>query len=281
MSAKAAVRRVINRCLTPLGFELRRFRFEGDSYPVSPWLIARQHRLIVSNLDFLPRFFQKEISKDEIAKHVQEYYDAFPHRPISQGAGGCGFNAGLILFVAARIHHPSTIIESGTFKGFSAWVFHTACPQADVHCYDISFAELQYKDRAIHFHEHDWTVNELAVSDATASLCFFDDHVSQAQRIIEAHRRGFKHIIFDDNLPTHALHRDGTPAVCTVDMLEDESLVDGQTIEWTNAGRKFVYRHDAALAANARSCIKQVVRAPSLQDVTGYAPANLTFVELK
>lgn len=280
MGLKAGVRIAVNRVLNPLGFEFRRFRFEGDSFPITPSVIERQIGMVTERLRQTEGLLGADDAALSPADAVGDYYRLFEKRPVRQSYGGSGFNAGLILFVAARLAAPRLIIESGTFKGFTAWVFRSACPEAEIHCFDITFAELAYKDPTIHYHEHDWMERGLGLARPEDTLCFFDDHVSQARRIIEAHERGFKHLIFDDNLPVHALHRDGTPAVPTIDMIFDEHLADGETIEWVSFHKKWVYRHDAAVASDARRRIKQVVKAPALYDETGYAPANLTFVEL-
>jgi hypothetical protein len=282
MGMKAGIRIAMNRVLNPMGFELRRFRYEGDSYPVSQVLIERQIALVAERLrsagGFLPAAPDPPAA---LETYIREYYALFPRRPVRQAAGGSGFNAGLVLFVTARIFAPKLIIESGTFKGFSAWVFRQACPDAELHCFDISFAELAWRDPAIHYHEHDWTQDRNLNGRSTEqALCFFDDHVSQAQRIVEADERGFKRLIFDDNLPAHTLHRDGTPAVPTVDMVNDESLKNGDVIEWVSFHKRWVYRQEAASIEDARARIKRIVKAPQLYDETGYGPANLTFVEL-
>lgn len=278
MGFKAGVRIVVNRVLNPLGFEFSRFRFEGDSFPVTPSLIERQIRMVTEQAQQMGGLFSAD--GEAIADAVRNFYELFEKTPVRPSSGGCGFNAGLILFVAARLAKPRVIIESGTFKGFTAWVFRSACPEAEIHCFDITFAELTCKDPTIHYHEHDWMERDLGLARPEDALCFFDDHVSQARRVIEAHDRGFERLIFDDNLPVHALHRDGTPAVPTVDMMFDEQLADGETIEWVSFHRKWAYRHDASLATEVRRRIKRMVRAPALYDETGYAPANLTFVEL-
>lgn len=208
------------------------------------------------------------------------YYTLFEKRPVGHASGGCASNAGLILFVASRPAAPRPIIESGTVKDFSAWVLRSACPGAEIHCFDITFAELVCSDPTIDHHEHDSTVRDLDVAGSDDALCLFNGHVSQARRIIEAHERSFKRLIFDDNLRAHALNRDGTPALRTVDMLFDEQLADGEAIELASCQRKWMYRHDAAVAREACRRIKRVVKTPALYDETGYAPANLTFVEL-
>jgi len=276
-SAKAIVRSSVNGLLHLLGVELRKYRYESDSFPISPIMIDRQVSGVTERLTCWEglRFGDRE----RIGNTVREFYRLFPSTPVRQSSGGCGFNAGLILFVAARMMNPSLIVESGTFKGFTAWIFRSACPNAEIHCFDISFRHLTYQDSTVHYHEYDWIAGEPFPVPEDA-LCFFDDHVSQAQRVLEAHARGFKRLIFDDNLPLHALHQDGASAVPTIDIVFDDGLADGDTVEWVSFNKKRRYRHDAAAAKEIRKHVRRVTKAPSLHDETGCFPANLTFVDL-
>jgi hypothetical protein len=57
---------------------------------------------------------------------------------------------------------------------------------------------LEYRDNSIHYHEHDWADRPLNININKNHLCYFDDHISQAQRLNEAKRFGFNRIIFDD-----------------------------------------------------------------------------------
>lgn len=281
MKFKAAVRIAANKLINPLGFELRRFRYEADSYPLSPQLV--EHQIIRLNKSLstffsnCPSFLQ---SGDILESSIREYFNVFRNSPIHQSTGGSGFNAGLLIFLSARLLDPELIIESGTFKGFSSWVLRQACPDAEMHCFDISFAELAYRDPHIKYHEHDWRLGERIVPGNRVSLCFFDDHVSQGKRILEAHELGFKVLIFDDNLPAHLLHRDGTPPVPTLDMLLNDKLEDGERLEWVSAHVPWSYTHDASFAGEVTERIEYAAHAPDLYDDTGYVPANLTLVEL-
>lgn len=281
MKFKATVRIAANKLINPLGFEFRRFRYEADSYPLSSQLVERQIVRIKKSLgSFFPRLPSFLRSDDELEASIREYFNVFRKCPVHQSTGGSGFNAGLVIFVAARLLGPELIIESGTFKGFSSWVLRQACPDAEMHCFDISFAELAYRDPHIKYHEHDWRVGERIVPGNRLSICFFDDHVNQGKRILEAHELGFKVLIFDDNLPAHLLHRDGTPPVPTLDMLLKDKLEDGERLEWVSAHAPWRYTHDASFAREVGERIEYSSHAPDLYDDTGYAPANLTFVEL-
>ncbi|MFW5453798.1 hypothetical protein [Thioalkalivibrio sulfidiphilus] len=160
MGLKAGIRIAINRVLNPMGFELRRYRYEGDSYSVSQVLIERQIATVAERLRTVSGFLPAAPDRAALEASIREYYALFPSRPVRQAAGGSGFNAGLVLFVTTRMAAPQLIIESGTFKGFSAWVFRQACPDAELHCFDISFAELVWRDSTINYHEHDWMADK-------------------------------------------------------------------------------------------------------------------------
>jgi hypothetical protein len=266
--------------LRPAGFELNRFRYESDSVPITESMRTAALLRVVKTLNEAPPVFLNiDWSASKIERCAREFFEAFRRCPIKQGIGGCGFNAGLLLFISARIAQPRLIVESGTFQGYTSWVFQTACPDADIHCFDISFVNRLWHHPKIRYHQHDWAEKALPFSVPANSLGFFDDHISQAQRVIEATERGFTRLIFDDNLPLHALHRDGLPAVPTIDMVFDESLKEGDEFDWVSAGRNFRYQHSAAVVGRARSAIERVIHGPELLNETGYPSANLTFVE--
>jgi hypothetical protein len=112
------------------------------------------------------------------------------------------------------------------------------------------------------------------------ALCFFDDHISQAQRIEQAYSWGFTDLIFDDNWPAHALHRDGVAPFPTIDMVFDDDLAEGELIEWkTHAPYRYKTCTADLMAVRAKIAFAQ--RFPDLLWETGYRAANLTYVRLR
>ena len=80
-------------------------------------------------------------------------------------------------------------------------------------------------------------MNTLFICDnPERSIIFFDDHINQARRIQEAHRRGFKWAFFDDNVTPEQFYRVGIPPLPTIDMLYNYRLKDGDTITWELQG---------------------------------------------
>ena len=133
-----------------------------------------------------------------------------------------------------------------------------------MHCFDTDFRNLEWSDPTIIYHEHDWFDASVTIKDPSRVLVYFDDHVSQAQRILEASSLGLSVIAFDDNLPVEGLFIDGNPAIPTVDMILDDRLCDRELIEWHNNGKDRSYLHEGARVADARSKIEAVVKLPDL-----------------
>lgn len=282
MGAKAALRIKINRILEPLGFQINRFEPETTARQMlSPQVRIRQlqclRRQITAALVDFPNLGLHNVADQEIAL----FLGSLTTCPVRQQSGGSGVNAALILWVLARAIRPTLIIESGVLRGFTSWVLRQAAPEAEIHSFDISLSELRFRTPRVHYHEADWMAVNLETPVSDPSLVFFDDHVDQWQRIREAAGRGFRYLVFDDNLPTNALHGDGNAAYPTVDMLFDDELPDGELIDWQTECGRFSFRYDRSLALATRRLVRNCMRLPSLNLCTGYSPANLTLVEIE
>ena len=57
-------------------------------------------------------------------------------RPLAENKGGSGLNDSLWLFLVARLLDPVLLVESGTWRGQSAWLFRQACPAAEIVTFD-------------------------------------------------------------------------------------------------------------------------------------------------
>jgi hypothetical protein len=280
MSLRGAIRAALNQILKPCGLEFK--RIAAPSYPLSERMREDSINAVVRTLEASEPFFSVEDWPGFLARTVPVFFERWSAFPIPVPDAGCGFNTALVLFLAARLADPEVIIESGTFMGGSSWVWRSACPNAELHCFDLSFDALAYRHPSIIYHEHNWTDRPLSIAAPGRSLCYFDDHVNQAQRVLEAAERGFNRLVFDDNVPAHALHKDGYPPVPTIDMICDDSLKDGDVIEWVSHGRYLRYHHQAALVSAARQLVTAVRRAPRLQAATGYPPeTDVAFVCLQ
>jgi hypothetical protein len=229
------------------------------------------------HLDFAPPG-----AADRAAVAVDEFLALYPDRPVTDNKGGSGFNDSLWIFVVARCLQPRLIVESGVFKGHTTWLLRQARPEAEIHCFDIDLTgRLVYRDRDAVLHECDWIEAPFPKVDGQSSLAFFDDHINQAKRIREAHERGFRHLLFDDNFPVYSLYATGGPPLPTLDMILDHELRPGTEVCWTRKGKDYTYTYREEDVGPARELIERCHVLPDLSPLTRYsAGSGLTVVKL-
>ncbi|MCR9256677.1 MAG: hypothetical protein NXI16_11340 [Alphaproteobacteria bacterium] len=254
---------------------------KDTGFPTDPAMIRRQRDLLAGHFQTLfagPLAFWGPAG--QAADAVDAFLAVWPNRPIPDNTGGSGFNDSLSIFVLARLSGARRVIESGTHRGHSAWLFRQALPGAMIDSFDVNHGNLQYRAEGVRFHERDWNAADLT-GDAD-SLVFFDDHMSHARRLIEARERGFTRILLDDNVPAHALFATGTPPFPTLEMIVDDGLKDGQRFTWQRNGKPFEATLDGDLVRRAREILDRYAVLPDLADVTLYGPqSRLTAVTLK
>ncbi len=218
------------------------------------------------------------------ADEIERFLEVYARRPLVSNRHGSGFNDSLWLWLVARWLRPEMIVESGTFMGHSAWLFRQACPQARIETHDVELpAAGRLRAAGVRYRLEDWSTLDRPAGAPAKALCFFDDHISHALRLHQAHERGFQLALFDDNFPAWQLHATGAPPIPSLAMLfSEESLTNG--IEWHRNGK--LYGYDAAndLArerAEARRLVKARYSFPDLAQVTRLPPgSNLTLVRL-
>ncbi len=209
-----------------------------------------------------------------------ELYDA---RPVRDNSGGSGFNDSLWLFVLARALAPSWIVESGVHKGHSTWILRQACPDARIFSFDITLKNIQYSDDNTEYFEGDWcNWGNPSGLDPARGLIFFDDHIDQARRLVEAAERGFSTALFDDNFAAEHLYATGGPPVPTLAMVMDPDLATVPEIEWTRSGKLYRYAVDREALAEARSLIEHYEVMPDLAQFTRFPlGSGLTVVTIR
>ena len=208
----------------------------------------------------------------------QDLYDA---RPVRDNFGGSGFNDSLWLFVLCRALAPSVIVESGVHKGHSTWLFRQACPTAAIYCFDITFENRVYHVVKAQYFEHDWMEAELPFKSLPKDhLIFFDDHIGHAQRLRQAHQRGFRLAVFDDNFPAYNLYATGGPPVPTLAMIFDPDLETDTEIAWTRNGKAYSFHYDAKEVQGVAALVERVEVLPELAGLTRHnLGSGLTVVQ--
>jgi hypothetical protein len=279
-ATKKIKRQYVDQVLLKFGVEIKEFASELDYFTISERLKRKSIDLVISQL---ARFFSlagHPADANELEKHILAFYSIAPNCPVRQSGGGCGFNAGLELFVTARLLQPPVIVESGVYRGFTTWVLREAVPQTRIISFDIDLSRVRHPTERVEYVEADISTYDFRSLPKDDALCFFDDHVNQVLRIEQARSLGFSNLIFDDNLPAHGLHADGLAPFPTVDMIFDDDLAEGELIEWQTKTRSQYRARKADLLA-LREKIAFAQRFPDLSWETGYSGSNLTYVRLR
>tara|TARA_B110000467_G_C18325736_1_gene488821 strand:+ start:1178 stop:2023 length:846 start_codon:yes stop_codon:yes gene_type:complete len=146
-----------------------------------------------------PNDIKNPFKRDEIISTIPEFVEVYSKRPIKDNSGGMKFNHCFAVWFMAKKLNPKFIIESGTWYGQSTWLLENACPSAKIFCLDINFSRLHYKSKSATYIQKDFSTIDWSGIEPEKTLCFFDDHQNQYQRLKEACWIGIKNIIFDDN----------------------------------------------------------------------------------
>jgi len=266
-----------------IGLDIKKRRDESEyaSRMLSPDLIRRQNRTLGRLISDFLQAGETDAAPDQVTEAVSEFRDIYPARPVVDNAGGSGFADSLLIFVTSRLINPAFIVESGVHRGHSTWLLRQACPDAEIHCFDITFSERRYKDKTATYYAHDWMDTDLQAAKNTSSMIFFDDHIDHALRLKQAHERGFETIILDDDFSADTLYATGAPPLPSMRMIMDDELSDGQILEWQRHGKVFSRTFDKVHSDGARKLVKSVAFAPNLSETLRYKPqSGLTLVRL-
>jgi hypothetical protein len=209
-----------------------------------------------------------KVDSRKIEAYTQDFVECFPQRPVEKNIGGGGIVPNYWLYIMVRILQPPRIIESGVFRGQTSWLLRQAQPNADIHSFDINLKHLQYRDETICFYQQDWMEVDIRENGEGNGLIFFDDHINQAMRVRQAYDRGFKWLVFDDNVPPDLISRIGIPALPSIGMLFDEGLKEGDTISWKLNEKEYSYTFNESDTHNARELISEYFVFPTFTYLT-------------
>ncbi|MEX0923852.1 MAG: hypothetical protein WDZ84_13870 [Rhodovibrionaceae bacterium] len=254
---------------------------EDRCYMTSETQVLRLQSAIATAL--APRMTEmlRRDASGETRKAVADFFELYAKKPILNNKGGSLFNDSLSLYVTMKLLRPDFILESGTYRGNSSWLFRQACPQAAIQTHDVDHGQLAHRAEDIVYIEGDWMDSPLPDFDPARAVAFFDDHINHALRLRQAHDRGFRRALFDDNFPAHNLYATGGQPLPSLAMLMDERLEPGETFAWVRHGKRYSYTFEVEHTQGARERIARYLPLPDLTAVTRYSPqSGLTFVEL-
>ncbi len=264
-------------------YPVARFHSPRTSYPISPKLTERHD-------SYFARVAKREISSlwpqtDEAfdwSRSVESFFRYYTGRPFVENTGGSGFHNSFWLYLLCDVLKPQLIVESGVWRGQTTHLFRQVAPDAEIFGFDIDLAHLEVPPSTAHFIESDWNSFDFGAIDQERSLLFFDCHINQCRRVIEAHERGFKTLVFDDNPPLEFIHREGLPGFPTVAMAM--AAPEREDIEYLFQGQKKEYvcnDQTLALMEDARKHIKTHHEFADVGTKSGYGGYSfLTLVEL-
>ncbi|MFB0492783.1 hypothetical protein ABIE45_005369 [Methylobacterium sp. OAE515] len=272
-------RKVLSPLFDRLGYDLVPAAPDWSHRPTSP-------REVTTLLESAAAILARDLAAagipagGDLLEQVQTFWDLIPSAPVRQRRGGSGFNGALQLYVAMRALEPDYVIESGVFRGLTTWVIRQACPHARIFCHDPDLSGLQYRDPQARYSTADWSTADWSMLDPAATVAFFDDHVAQGRRVVEAQARGLTRLLFDDDAAGHRIHAHGGPAHPTIAMITGPER-SPEPIRWTRNGRAFEQPADDALVPQAAGLILRSHAFDDLHRATGYSPARLTSVTLR
>lgn len=248
-------------------------------------LVARQDAIIASAIfDFFQSTTSlRGVSLNQIKSHIADFRPIYLNCPITHNAGGANFTTALNIYMITRCLAPTLVVECGVFKGASSYFLKAASPQARQFSFDPNLAQVVHRTPGVSYSNHDWMRTYVGCDTPGTGLCYFDDHQSHATRIIQAHARGFRHLIVDDAWPIE-VPGSGWPPIPSVDMILDNWMKVGESARWIEGTQMWTYTQTEEtyrLMEAARSLIKGTYDMPSLYRQTGVAPTSAgKYVEL-
>lgn len=121
-----------------------------------------------------------------------QFAEIYDNRPDKKEHGSSGYSNMRNLYDLCVELKPRLIVESGTWKGNSSWLFYHFAP---VVCHDLQFYTLMWRSPEIEYIKED--IENYTYPQDT--LFYFDDHISQRKRLEWLIAGEYRHAIFDDN----------------------------------------------------------------------------------
>jgi hypothetical protein len=269
MSLKGRVFRSINAILARADMELRMVSRDFDARLDQPAHLQRMFSALgKAGEEWLKQqqLFPVRCQFDA-ARGIAEFYEKYLDSPFRSKEGGSRFNNLVWLYLIARAMKPEFVIDSGTFRGASAWGF--SCAGCQVYSFDIDLSHLACRAENVVYSECDWA--SYAWQDLSNSLIYFDDHLDQVRRLMEASQRNIPLAIFDDDFPFTSFPPMANQgyALPKLEFVLDPELRESKEISWINHGRRSVFPIDRSYLDHALTLMAETQRLPDTSPVTG------------
>jgi hypothetical protein len=285
MNIKRSVFRAVNKGLSIVGMQLIRTLTDLDSYPLNPALQQGVfHDLALAAGDWFGSQTLFAAEPFNVEQAVRDFFFLYLKTPFRDTAGGSRFNNLLWLNLVARAYNPDVIIESGTYRGASAWALRLgARPATTVWSFDIDLSRLALRTDGVLYREHDWSNCDCGIKPGQRVLAYFDDHLDQVMRLLQANERGIDLAIFDDDFPVMSAvaMSHGGSAFPKIEFVLSDTLRREREVNWSAKGKQFSWAVDAAYLDQARAVIASSTRLPNTSMTTGLHQTPYRIVRLK
>lgn len=268
MNFRRTVGRAVNEALSRIGLEIAPMSREFEARLVSETHLKRMFATLAQSAsDFLSSQTLLEIEQHfDLESEIARFYRAYLDSPFTRFSGGSRIGNLLWLDLIAKWTLPQVVVDSGTYRGASAWALSQGAPKARILSFDIDLSRLVLRSENVEYVEADWTSFDFGIFEKKRSFCYFDDHVDQGRRLREAADRGFPLAIYDDDFTIYgfAPMAHGGFAIPKISFLLDESLADGEVIEWVDGPQRYSWTVDHAKLDSLKRLIRATERLPNL-----------------
>ena len=173
---------------------------------------------------------------DDTALRIEEAF-AIANTHGLLGLGGVPPWNFLGLWILNNLLAPTHYLESGYFRGSSILAALGNKRLQNIFGFDPNPKNLALTDFPDHVNvslsHKDFSKIAPFNTSGTDALVYFDDHINTAQRILEAYKKGYRRLVFDDSCGltgTSQRHWPSMPSLYFITHIEDFNL--GDFIEW-------------------------------------------------
>lgn len=276
--------RSVNRALSAVGMRLTMIARDFEEYPLNDTVLYRLFRDLAACAD---KWFKDqecfEVVIFDTEAWVKDFYLSYLKSPFREQIGGSRFNNLLWLSLLSRAFDPTIIIDSGTYTGASAWALSLGAPNSEMWSFDIDLSQLKWRCPGVQYHEQDWSEYAFGVKLGPRTLVYFDDHVDQARRLLEAHERSIGLAIFDDDFPVFPalqMAHEGK-AFPKIEFVLSDELRCEKEVAWRSGHHTWRWPVDVAYLDRARDVIAASERLPDTSSITGIRQTPYRVVRVK
>lgn len=141
-------------------------------------------------------------TRNEMREAIPLFLELVAQKPIQDNQGGMRSPHLFATWFMLKKLNPTTVIESGVWKGLGTWLIEQTLPNAKIFSIDVNLEFREYKSENARYFDKDFSKLDWSmVKDKENTVLFFDDHQSAFDRIKQGKALGFKQFIFEDNYP--------------------------------------------------------------------------------